>query len=132
MPQVSLLATLVATVAGFVLGALWYGPLFGKTWMAAGGFTREELQRNVNPAVAYGLTFVLGLVASFVFGMFLGPHPSLALGVGAGASAGICWVATSIATNYLFEGRRAALIFVNGGYHAVRFTLIGLSFALLG
>ena len=132
MPQVSLLATLVATVAGFVLGALWYGPLFGKTWMAAGGFTREELQRNVNPAVAYGLTFVLGLVASFVFGMFLGPHPSLALGVGAGASAGICWVATSIATNYLFERRSLRLWLITAGYHVVRFALIGAAFGLLG
>jgi hypothetical protein len=132
MPQISLLATLVATVAGFVLGALWYGPLFGKVWMAAGGFSRDELHRNVNPGIAYGLTFVLGLLASFVFGLFLGPHPSLALGIGAGASAGICWVATALATNYLFEGRRTALMFVNGGYHAVRFTLIGLSFALLG
>jgi len=132
MPQISLVATLVATVAGFVLGALWYGPLFGKTWMAAGGFTQDQLRRDVNAGVAYGLTFVLGLVASFVFGLFLGPHPSLALGVGAGASAGLCWVATALATNYLFEGRRPALTFINGGYHAVRFTLIGLSFALLG
>ena len=132
MPQVSLLATVVAAVAGFVLGALWYGPLFGKAWMAAHGISREELHRSVNPGVAYGLTFVLGLLASFVFGLFLGPHPSLALGVGAGASAGICWVATALATNYLFEGRRASLMFINGGYHAVRFTLIGLSFALLG
>lgn len=132
MPQVSLVATLVATVAGFVLGALWYGPLFGKAWMAARGISQDELQRNVNPGVAYGVTFVLGLVASFVFGMFLGPHPSLALGLGAGASAGICWVATALATNYLFEGRPASLMFINGGFHAVRFTLIGLAFALLG
>ena len=45
---------------------------------------------------------------------------------------GICWVATSLATNYLFEGRRAALMLINGGYHAVRFTLFGLAFGLLG
>ena len=132
MPQVSFVATLVATVAAFALGALWYGPLFGKAWMAARGIGADDSHRHVNPGVAYGLTFVMGFVASFVFGMFLGPHPSLALGVGAGASAGICWVATSLATNYLFEGRRASLMFINGGFHAVRFTLIGLSFALLG
>src|SRR5689334_18275506 len=132
MPQVSLVATLAAAVAGMMLGALWYGPLFGKAWISALGVGEDELKRRVNPGVAYGLTFVLSLVAAFVFGMFLGPHPSLALGLGAGASAGICWVAASLATNYLFEGRRPALIFINGGFHAVRFTLIGLSFALLG
>ena len=36
MPAVSLVATLVATVLGFVLGALWYGPLFRQA-MDGGG-----------------------------------------------------------------------------------------------
>ena len=130
MPQVSLVATLVATALGFILGALWYGPLFGKRWMAAVGLTREQIERNANPAKIYGTTFVLGLVASYVFGLYLGPNPGRAFAITAGASAGLCWVATSLATNYLFEGRPAALFAINGGYHAVRFTLMGLAFAL--
>lgn len=132
MSEVSLLATVVATVLGFVLGALWYGPLFGKSWMRAVGVTREDLMRDFNPLKTYGATFVLGLVASYAFGLYLGPNPGRAFAVAAGAVAGICWVATALATNYLFEGRRASLIFINGGYHAVRFTLIGVAFALLG
>jgi hypothetical protein len=67
-----------------------------------------------------------------VFGMFLGPRPGLTLGVGAGAAAGICWVATSLWTNDLFERRPFVLTLINGGYHAVKFTLIGLAFGLLG
>ena len=50
MPDVSLLATLVATMLGFVLGALWYGPLFGKTWMAATGLTPDQIRSGFNPA----------------------------------------------------------------------------------
>ena len=38
---------------------------------------------------------VLCFVASFVFAMFLGPRPPLALGLGAGFSAGLCWVSAS-------------------------------------
>ena len=75
MPDVSLLATLVATLAGFALGAVWYGPLFGKTWMRAVGTTAEALQRDFNPAGTYGATFVLGLIASYAFGLYLGPDP---------------------------------------------------------
>ena len=136
MPDVSLLATLLATVLGFALGYLWYGPLFGKAWMAALA-AGSDLKvgpnaRDFNPAKTYGTTFVLGLIASYVFGLFLGPNPGRAFAIAAGAAAGVCWVATALATNYLFEGRRAALIYINGGYHAVRFTLIGLAFALLG
>ncbi len=132
MPAVSLVATLVATMLGFVLGALWYGPLFGRRWMTAVGMTAEELRKDFNPAMAYGATFVLGLIACYVFGLYVGPNPGRAFSIVAGAAAGLCWVATALATNYLFERRSAALIAINGGYHAVRFTLIGLAFGLLG
>jgi hypothetical protein len=132
MPAVSLLATLAATIAGFVLGALWYGPLFGKRWMSAVGLNQEDIQRNTNPAKTYGTTFVLGFIASYVFGLYLGPNPGRAFAITTGAAAGVFWVATSLATNYLFEGRPATLIAINGGYHAVRFTLMGLAFAALG
>lgn len=88
--------------------------------------------RDANPVKTYGATFVLGLIASYVFGLYLGPNPGRAFAVVAGAAAGLCWVATALATNYLFERRPVALMAINGGYHAVRFTLIGLSFGLLG
>ena len=132
MPAVSILATLVATLLGFFLGALWYGPLFGARWMALVGISREQARRDFNPVATYGTTFVLGFIASYVFGLYVGPNPGRAFAIVCGAAAGLCFVATSLATNYLFEGRPAALIAINGGYHAVRFMLIGVAFAFLG
>jgi Protein of unknown function (DUF1761) len=132
MPQVSLLATLLATVLSFVLGGLWYGPLFAKTWMELVGKTDATLREGFNPAKTYGVTFLLAFLASYVFGMFLGPKPSVALGVGAGAAAGVFWVAFSLWTNDLFERRPFALTLINGGYHTVKFILIGVSYALIG
>ena len=132
MPAVSLVATLVATVLGFFLGALWYGPLFGARWMALVGLSREQARRDFNPAMTYGLTFVLGLIASYAFGLYIGPNPGRAFAIVCGAVAGLCFVATSLATNYLFERRPASLIAINAGYHAVRFTLIGVAFAFFG
>jgi hypothetical protein len=132
VPQVSLVATLVATVLGFLLGGLWYGPLFGARWMAAAGISRDQARRDFNPAAIYGTTFVLGLIASYVFGLYIGPNPGRAFAIVCGAAVGVCWVATSLATNYLFERRSASLIAINAGYHAVRFTLIGVAFAFFG
>ena len=132
MPTVSLTATFVATLAGFALGALWYGPLFGRAWMNAVGTTADAIRRGSSPVRVYGATFVLGLIASYVFGLYLGPDPGRAFAVVLGAAAGLFWVATALATNYLFERRPIRLIVINGGYHAVRFTLIGLVFGLLG
>lgn len=132
MPNVSLVATVVATVLGFLLGGLWYGPLFGARWMALVGLSRDQPRRDFNPVATYGTTFVLGFIASYVFGIYIGPNPGRAFAIVCGAAAGLCWVATSLATNYLFEGRPAALIAINAGYHAVRFTLIGVAFAFFG
>jgi small-conductance mechanosensitive channel len=131
MPQVSLLATVVGALAGFVLGGIWYGPLFGKAWMAEHGYSEEELRKDFNPARTYGTMFVLSLLAAYVFGAFLGPEVTPAFGAAAGAAAGLFWVSGSIATNYLFERSSLRLWLINGGYHTVRFTLIGLAFGLL-
>lgn len=132
MPNVSLVATVIATVLGFLLGGLWYGPLFGSRWMALVGLSKDRARRDFNPVAAYGTTFVLGFIASYVFGIYIGPNPGRSFAIVCGAAAGLCWVATSLATNYLFEGRPAALIAINAGYHAVRFTLIGVAFAFFG
>jgi hypothetical protein len=83
-----------------------------------------------NMALIFGLSFVLSVIAAFVFAMFLGPRPPLALGLGAGFSAGLCWVGASFGINYLFERKSLKLFLINAGYHTLQFTLIGLILAL--
>lgn len=130
MDGINLWAVLVAATSSFVLGGLWYSPvLFGKPWQRLTGLSDETLAGG-NMALIFGGAFVLSLVASFVFAMFLGPRPSLQLGLGAGFSAGLCWVAASFGINYLFERKPFALFAINGGYHTLQFTLIGLVLAL--
>jgi hypothetical protein len=134
MLDISPAATLVATALAFALGGLWYGPLFGKAWMAEHGFSEEQLTKDFNPAKTYGLTAVLAALSAIVFGIFLGllgQHTAL-FAVGFGFSAGLFWVAASIGTNYLFERSSLKLFLINGGYHVVRFTLMGGAFGWLG
>ena len=130
MPQISWVAVLAATLAGFALGAVWYGPLFGKAWMRAVGLTQEQLAR-FNPAVTYGTTFVWALVTAVVLGAELGEDPGIHWATACGAMVGALFVLPSIATNYLFEGKPFLLTAINGGYHVVRFALMGLVFGLL-
>jgi hypothetical protein len=128
--SINYFAVLAAAASAFALGGVWYSPaLFHNHWLAASGLTPEEV-RSAHPAKVFGLSFVLALVAAFVFALFLGPDPSLALGLGAGFSAGLCWVAASFGINYLFEGRSFRLWLINGGYHTVQFTLYGLILGL--
>lgn len=123
--SVNYLAIIAAAVSSFVLGGLWYAPfLFGKAWMRETGLSEEQL-RERNLAAVFGLSFVLSLLGAFVFAMFLGPNPGLGLGFGAGLAAGLFWVAGSFGINYLFEKKGFKLWLINGGYHALQYTLIG-------
>ena len=47
MPKIfntSWLAVILAALAFFMLGAIWYGPLFGEIWMAGTGLTEDIIQ----------------------------------------------------------------------------------------
>lgn len=130
MPEFNIWAVLTAALASFALGGLWYSPaLFGKAWQKAAGLTDERL-KNGNMGMIFGSAFVLCVIASFVFAMFLGPRPPVNLGLGAGFSAGLCWVGASFGVNYLFERKSMKLFLINAGYHTVQFTIIGLILAL--
>ena len=50
-----------------VVGAIYYNPrVFGAAWMNINGFTEASLQaKGGNMAVIFGLTYLMGLMASF-------------------------------------------------------------------
>ena len=126
MPQVNLLAVLLCGVSSLVLGAIWYSPLlFAKAWQRGAGVSDEQAKSG-KMATIFGLTFVLSLIAAYVFGMFLGQSMPLAGAVGAGFAAGLCWVAAAQGIDYLFERKPLSLWLINGGYHTLQFTLFGL------
>ncbi len=68
-------AVLGGAIFLFVMGMIWYGPLFGKMWtkiMGAEHISREEMsamQKEMTPM--YATVFVLGLVTSYVLYTFV-------------------------------------------------------------
>jgi hypothetical protein len=58
-------AVFVSALAYWVLGALWYGFLFAKPWMALEQMTAEKAA-SMNPVLPYIITFVLDLLIAFV------------------------------------------------------------------
>jgi len=125
MSEINWLAIVVATVASFIIGGLWYSPLlFAKPWQREVGLTDEQIE-NANMAKIFTGAFVLMFLASLVFALFLGPAPGLIFGSSAGFAAGLFWVAGSLGVNYLFERKSLRLWLINGGYNVVTFTVIG-------
>jgi len=65
--EINYLAVLVAALANFVIGFLFHGPLFGKTWMRLANVTPTG---NEKFSDMYGQMF-WNLVANFVFAYVL-------------------------------------------------------------
>lgn len=127
--DVNFLAVVVAALSAFLLGGLWYSPvLFYKAWLDGAGLTEEDAQQG-HPGKIYGGAFVMTFIAATVLAIVIGDHKSLAGGLHWGLFVGIGWVATSFATNYLFERRSLKLWLVNAGYNVVLFAVMG---AILG
>jgi len=129
--DINWLAVLVAAVVTFVLGGVWYGPLFEKVWRAAEG-KADPHPGQKHPAFVYGLSFVLMLIAAAALAVAIGPDPGITKSISFGLVVGVGWVATSFGVNYLFAGRRFVLFAVDAGYNVVLFALIGLIIGLFG
>mgnify|MGYP001818808470 CR=1 FL=1 len=124
------LAVIVAAASAFLLGGLWYSPaLFGKAWLQASGLTEEDAQSG-HPGKVYGLSFLLALLGSAALALLLGPAPVLLHAVGVGFVAGFALVAGSFGINYLFERKSGKLLLINGGYHTVQYTIVGIILGL--
>src|SRR5438309_11886804 len=88
-------AVLIATVAYFAIGFLWYTVLFGNLWVRLMGKTREELG---NPGPGYAITVVAELVSAIVLAAIIG-----AIGVRSatdGALVGLVIGVGIVATSY--------------------------------
>lgn len=127
--EVNLLAVLVAAVVHQFIGFLWYGPVFGKTWLQASGKTREEISGGPKGAMVFGAIGSLISALSLALILTLPEDPDIGLGIAAGAVAGIGFAAVSIFTTGGYEDRSPTLSGLFSGYQIVGFIVMG---AILG
>lgn len=128
MPELNIVAILTAALSAFMLGGLWYGPLFGARWLTAIGQPESVLTERSMPRV-FGLAGLLSLIAAVNLAAFLGPDANLKFGLFAGIAAGAGWVSAFLGIIYLFEARSLVLWFINAGYSTLSLGLMG---AILG
>jgi hypothetical protein len=118
------LAVLVATVAGFMLGGLWYGPLFGKAWLKAIGKTEDEIKPSPGPFI---ISFFTALVTSIVLGLLIAGLHIESTGDGAviGLVTGIGFIATAMASDSAFCGWGVNLWLIQSGYRVTYSVIMG-------
>lgn len=125
--DVNWLAVVLAALAGFVVGGIWYGPLLGKKWMAAAGIDEGQL-KNANMAKTYGFTFLLSLLASWTLAHVFATYPDLAFSIMVMTAFGVAlgFVVPAIWTNYLFSQKKGSLFWIDAGYWLLFYTAMGL------
>jgi uncharacterized protein DUF1761 len=128
MIRISWLAVLACALSAFVLGGLWYGPLFKRVWCREAGIDLHA--PHAHPRHTFATAFVAAFIAAVAFDWLLGPAPGLRVAVLDGFLVGVALVAMSFAVNDAFAGRSFKLWLIDGGYHTLQFTLYGLIIGL--
>ncbi len=125
--------TLAATVAGVIIGALWYSPLmFMKKWKELAFKnsppTDAEMKKDM-PKAMLGMVVVL-LFKACVLGKVLSIMGVADAMTGAqyGLWLGVGFIATSFADSVFFERKPVKLFLINAGYHMVSMTVMGAIF----
>lgn len=123
------LSVIVAALAAFAVGGLWYSPvLFSNAWVKELKINEEELKKANMPLI-FGTTFALNIISALVLDMFIGQNASLLSGLGYGLIVAVAWVSTSLGINYLFARKTLKLFLIDAGYFLVFFPIMG---AILG
>lgn len=127
-----------AAVASMVIGFLWYGPIFGKKWIALMGFTQEQISAAKKKGMAkqYALMFVGSLAMAYVLAhalVFASAYLKTS-GVSAGLMTGfwnwLGFVAPVTLGSVLWEGKSPKLWVLNNGYYLVSLLAMGVILAL--
>ena len=118
--QINWLAVLVAAIAYFMLGAIWYSKtLFGSKWAAAVGLNMNDPDKSKGMAKMMIGTFVLILITCIGIAMLVNrlDLSLLPSGLKLGAITGICFATTAVAISFIYESRPIALYLIDCGYH---------------
>lgn len=122
----------LAALSGFIVGGIWYGPLFGKVWQRETGLSDAEVAA-INPLKVYGLAFLFSLLSAVFLGHMFAmatPTPRGMMMISTGIALG--FIIPALGTNYLFARKSGKLFAIDAGYWLVFYAVMGLVFMLLG
>jgi hypothetical protein len=133
MGPLNWLAIVLATIAFFAVGAVWYTALFGKAWQREVGLSTEQLSGGRNMMAIFGLCLLLEFVVVLMLGhLFARLQPSDHVKMMMATGFALAIMSPAIGINYLYQRRSLKLFLIDAGHFIVGMTVVGLVFILLG
>lgn len=123
MNDLSIIGVILAALAFFFLGALWYTVLFGRLWRADMGVAEDEVA-SPQPLMFIG-SLLCGLVIAVTLGLLIDDRGT-ACGLKIGAGTGLGIGAAVMAQNAIYESRSVRFWAINAGYVVVGLGIMGL------
>ena len=135
----NILAIVVAAVAAWVFGGIYYTTLSGP-WMRALGKTPEQCQTELaaKSGIAKVAPFILAFVGELImawatYGILTHMNMfTLRAGAISGAALWFGYVLTTIASNYTFQAKRPMMIVLDGGAWLGAMIIIGAIIGWMG
>jgi multidrug transporter EmrE-like cation transporter len=119
------IAIVAALIVHQALGFLWYGPLFGKTWMAARGVTPETIGDWKTPMM---VSTVVSLVMTIAMAMLISAASvqNVIAGITLALVVSIGIVATTQIQNVVYEDRNRTVTGLFIGYQVVALIVMAI------
>ena len=114
---VNYVAVIIATLAGFGLGMVWYMVL-SKPWMDAVGKTESDMPRGPAQVVPFAIAITALFVMALMLAGLMGHIGDVTIRGGV-ISAFFVWlgfVITTMGVNHAFSGAKPILTVIDGGY----------------
>ena len=137
MGEIDLLSVILAALAFFAVGAVWYGALFGRPWRAQLGLTDELIANGPRPGqnptwLIMGLAFLFELLISLTLGHQYamtnpGDRAKMMIAIGYGAML----MAPALGINYLFQMRSGKLFAIDAGHFVTGMAAMGGVYCLM-
>lgn len=129
LANVNFFAVLVAAIAVFLIGGVWYQALFGRMWIKLHNFTDEDvkrMQQRYSAAVFFPTMLAAYLLISFAIALLAESFDlhTWAAGLGLGA---VLWliVAAIGVTAHITSDRHIGLYAIDTAYQFVIFLVAG-------
>ncbi|WP_078129519.1 DUF1761 domain-containing protein [Leptospira alexanderi] len=135
--QINYLAVLAAVVVHFIIGSVWYGPVFGKAWMKEMGIPLDVKPSIKDMIKPMGLMVVGSFLTAYV--LFYTTNvwrasswhagedsPAYVYGFFSGFYTWIGFYLPILINTVTFEGRSWKLFFINAGYNLISLQVIAM------
>ncbi|MDD2858276.1 MAG: DUF1761 domain-containing protein [Candidatus Nanopelagicales bacterium] len=131
LPEINLLAVLLATVSAFVVGFIWFGPkTFFPVWWRAMGRT-DEPGSDTSMGLVFGLTVVGALIQAFAVAIVIGwasasgDDMTWFSGAIVGLIIGVGIAAASSLSHRMFSGQGLLVWIIEAGGDITALTVMG-------